>query len=42
MAQAKHGAATDIAGRNMANPVSLLLSVAMLLDDGGNLKRLAG
>ena len=33
MAQAQHGSAPDIAGRNLANPVSLLLSVAMLLDD---------
>ncbi len=35
MAQAQHGSAPDIAGRDIANPVSLLLSVAMLLDDIG-------
>ena len=35
MAQAQHGSAPDIAGRDRANPVSLLLSVAMLLDDLG-------
>ncbi len=32
IAQAAHGSAPDIAGQNLANPVSLLLSVAMLLD----------
>ncbi len=32
MAQAAHGAAPDIAGRNRANPTALLLSGAMLLD----------
>ena len=31
MAQAAHGSAPDIAGRNVANPLSLILSVAMLL-----------
>jgi 3-isopropylmalate dehydrogenase len=31
MAQAAHGSAPDIAGRNIANPLSLILSVAMLL-----------
>lgn len=31
MAQAAHGSAPDIAGRNVANPVSLILSAAMLL-----------
>ncbi|MFD6677407.1 isocitrate/isopropylmalate dehydrogenase family protein [Rhodococcus zopfii] len=32
MAQAAHGAAPDIAGRNRANPTALFLSAAMLLD----------
>ena len=32
MAQAQHGSAPDIAGQGVANPVSLILSVAMLLD----------
>ena len=32
MAQASHGSAPDIAGKNIANPFSLVLSVAMLLD----------
>lgn len=31
MAQAQHGSAPDIAGQDKANPVSLILSVAMLL-----------
>ena len=31
MAQAQHGSAPDIAGRGIANPASLMLSVAMLL-----------
>jgi 3-isopropylmalate dehydrogenase len=31
MAQAAHGSAPDIAGRNIANPLSLILSGAMLL-----------
>ena len=30
-AQAQHGSAPDIAGRNIANPTSMMLSVAMLL-----------
>lgn len=30
--QAQHGSAPDIAGRNIANPTSLILSAAMLLD----------
>lgn len=30
-AQAQHGSAPDIAGRNIANPVSLILSAAMML-----------
>jgi 3-isopropylmalate dehydrogenase len=32
MAQAQHGSAPDIAGKDRANPVSLVLSCAMLLD----------
>jgi 3-isopropylmalate dehydrogenase len=32
VAQAQHGSAPDIAGQNVANPVSLILSAAMLLD----------
>ena len=32
MAQAQHGSAPDIAGKDMANPVALILSAAMLLD----------
>ncbi|MFB9751550.1 isocitrate/isopropylmalate dehydrogenase family protein [Paenibacillus hodogayensis] len=32
MAQAAHGSAPDIAGRNAANPAGLLLSAALLLD----------
>lgn len=32
MAQAQHGSAPDIAGQDRANPVSLLLSAAMLLN----------
>ncbi|MGA0393009.1 MAG: isocitrate/isopropylmalate dehydrogenase family protein [Rhodospirillales bacterium] len=32
MAQAQHGSAPDIAGQDIANPVSLILSAAMLLD----------
>lgn len=32
MAQAQHGSAPDLAGKNTANPVSLILSAAMLLD----------
>jgi len=32
MAQASHGSAPDIAGRDLANPASLLLSAGMLLD----------
>jgi isocitrate/isopropylmalate dehydrogenase len=32
VAQAQHGSAPDIAGRNVANPSSLILSAAMLLD----------
>jgi 3-isopropylmalate dehydrogenase len=32
VAQAQHGSAPDIAGMNIANPTSLILSAAMLLD----------
>ena len=32
VAQAQHGSAPDIAGKNLANPTSLILSAAMLLD----------
>ncbi|MFC9085765.1 isocitrate/isopropylmalate dehydrogenase family protein [Nocardiopsis dassonvillei] len=32
VAQAQHGSAPDIAGRGVANPTSLILSAAMLLD----------
>ncbi|MEI7496972.1 MAG: isocitrate/isopropylmalate family dehydrogenase, partial [Betaproteobacteria bacterium] len=32
MAQASHGSAPDIAGQDIANPTSLLLSAAMLMD----------
>ncbi|MGF6232958.1 isocitrate/isopropylmalate dehydrogenase [Inquilinus ginsengisoli] len=32
VAQAQHGSAPDIQGRNLANPTSLILSAAMLLD----------
>lgn len=32
MAQASHGSAPDIAGRDIANPISLILSSAQLLD----------
>jgi 3-isopropylmalate dehydrogenase len=32
MAQAQHGSAPDIAGQNKANPTSLILSAAKLLD----------
>jgi 3-isopropylmalate dehydrogenase len=31
-AQAQHGSAPDIAGRDIANPTSLILSAAMLLE----------
>ncbi len=32
MAQAAHGSAPDIAGRNLANPIAMISSGAMLLD----------
>ncbi|MBC7600401.1 MAG: isocitrate/isopropylmalate dehydrogenase family protein [Polaromonas sp.] len=35
-AQAQHGSAPDIQGKDLANPTSLILSVAMLLDWMGN------
>ena len=38
MAQAAHGTAPDIAGKNIANPFSLILSVALLLDWHGRRK----
>jgi 3-isopropylmalate dehydrogenase len=38
MAQAAHGSAPDIAGKNVANPLSLILSVAMLLAWNGRRK----
>ena len=39
MAQAAHGSAPDIAGRDVANPVSLILSAALLLSWHGERKR---
>jgi 3-isopropylmalate dehydrogenase len=36
VAQAQHGSAPDIAGRGIANPTSLILSAAMLLDWRGS------
>ena len=36
LAQAQHGSAPDIAGQNRANPTSLILSAAMLLEWLGN------
>jgi 3-isopropylmalate dehydrogenase len=38
MAQAAHGSAPDIAGKNTANPLSLVLSAAMLLSWHGRRK----
>ena len=35
MAQAQHGSAPDIAGKGIANPTSLILSLAMLLQHLG-------
>src|SRR5699024_2996952 len=32
MAQASHGSAPDIGGKNIANPVGLMLSAAMMFD----------
>ncbi|KOS53737.1 isocitrate/isopropylmalate dehydrogenase family protein [Rhodococcus rhodochrous] len=42
MAQAAHGAAPDIAGRNRANPTALILSAAMLLDRLGTVHDVPG
>jgi 3-isopropylmalate dehydrogenase len=39
MAQAAHGSAPDIAGRDVANPFSLILSTALLLGWHGERKR---
>jgi 3-isopropylmalate dehydrogenase len=41
-AQAQHGSAPDIAGQDRANPTSLILSAAMLLEWIGEKRRLAG
>ncbi|MGA7329951.1 MAG: isocitrate/isopropylmalate family dehydrogenase, partial [Rhodomicrobium sp.] len=41
MAQAAHGSAPDIAGRDIANPISLILSAALLLAWHGELLGLA-
>lgn len=41
MAQAAHGSAPDIAGRDIANPVSLILSAGLLLDWHGRRRNLA-
>jgi len=40
MAQASHGTAPDIAGKNVANPFSLVLSIALLLGWHGRRKKL--
>jgi 3-isopropylmalate dehydrogenase len=40
MAQASHGTAPDIAGKNIANPFSLVLSIALLLAWHGRRKKL--
>jgi len=40
MAQAAHGSAPDIAGKNVANPFSLILSVSLLLDWHGRRRRI--
>jgi isocitrate/isopropylmalate dehydrogenase len=39
VAQAQHGSAPDIAGRDLANPTALILSAAMLLDWRGRRDR---
>ena len=39
MAQAQHGSAPDIAGKNIANPTSLILSLAMMLSWLGDHRR---
>jgi isocitrate/isopropylmalate dehydrogenase len=41
-AQAQHGSAPDIAGRDLANPTSLILSAAMLLEWLAERKKLGG
>jgi 3-isopropylmalate dehydrogenase len=41
MAQAAHGSAPDIAGRDIANPVSLILSAGLLLDWHGRRRNLS-
>ena len=40
MAQAQHGSANDIAGENIANPISLILSTSMLLNWLGDKRKL--
>jgi 3-isopropylmalate dehydrogenase len=40
MAQAAHGSAPDIAGQNIANPISLILSAALLLDWHGRRRQI--
>ena len=40
MGQASHGSAPDIAGQNIANPLSLILSAGMLLGWHGQRKGL--
>ena len=40
MAQAQHGSAPDIAGQNIANPISLILSTSMLLNWIGKRKKI--
>jgi 3-isopropylmalate dehydrogenase len=39
MAQAPHGSAPDIAGRNIANPYSMIMSAQMMLDWLGRIRR---
>ncbi|MBN9672073.1 isocitrate/isopropylmalate dehydrogenase family protein [Roseibium aggregatum] len=42
MAQATHGSAPDIAGKNLANPFAMIESTRMLFEWLGNNRRLAG